>query len=241
MEKADDPAPAAMMIDVAPVAHRPEAIRIVAALKVETGTAHDDQMARRNHAENQNVAVVRKVETLIVRVGQKVHLNEVIPTVEARRTNAMVVVIEDRADLQTWIVNADLQKAATLNVDQAVVMPKVARHRAVTNHAVLEKVAPAVRSQAKAEEHRFAEAMAEINQDLRCEADGHRSLVADLAQADLRGCRDVKADRHSVVAHRSAEVLREWGHHGHNVASHPVADRRSATVDQVAHRWDHQG
>ena len=161
--------------------------------------------------------------------------------VEARRTNAMVVVIEDRADLQTWIVDADLQKMATLNVDQAVVMRKVASRRAVTNLAMQERVAPAVNSRTKDEDHRLAEAKAESNPDLRCEADDHRSLVVDQGQADLRGCRDVKADRHSVVAHRSAEVLREWGHHGHNVAIHPVADRRSATVDQVAHRWDHQG
>ena len=59
VEKADGRAPDAMMIGVAPVAHRPAAVGIDAALKGEMGTAHVDQMAHRNHVENLTDAVVR--------------------------------------------------------------------------------------------------------------------------------------------------------------------------------------
>ncbi len=181
------------------------------------------QIAR--HAETRIVAI------LIGGVARKgvvrmVHRSEVMTIDEARRMSGMVVVIEDRADLRTWIATADLRKAET-------------------NHAAPARAATAVVNLAKAKlamiaDLRLAEAMVEEKSDLQREADVLRSLVED--QVALRGLRDEKVAHRLAVAHRLGEDLRRWDHRGHNAASHLAVDHRSETVDhQDAHQWDHPG
>lgn len=101
----------------------PAAIRINVVLMVR----HLDEMV---------IDVGLKVGMEMALAGQKVHRREVMAIVEARRTNGMVMVTVDRADLRTWIVVADLRKVAMLIGEPADVTPKVARQKAVTNHAL---------------------------------------------------------------------------------------------------------
>jgi hypothetical protein len=212
------------------MAHRPEVMTTDETRKGELPMAHADPMVHHLHAEKLTDAVARKV------AGQKVHHREAMAIGAGLRTNETVVVTGDRADLHAWIINVGLRRGATLAVDHVVAMRK-----AVTNHVTQARVDPAVSNRTKVADRRRVAAKVESSSDLQCEADDHRSLVADLVQANLRGCRDVEADHHSAVVRRSDEDLREWVHLGRNSANHLVADDRSETVGQVALRWDHPG
>ena len=117
------------------------------------------------------VVVVRKV------ADQKARCSEAILIVDLL-VNGTAAVIADRADLRTWITDADLQRAVTLSADR-IAMQNVVRQRVATILAT--------------EDVRLAAANAAGALVLRCKAVDRRSPVVDPVQADLRG--------HSVVSH----------------------------------------
>lgn len=136
----------------------------------------DAQMARHLHVEILTeeiliVVVVRKV------ADQKARCSEAILIVDLL-VNGTAAVIADRADLRTWITDADLQRAVTLSADR-IAMQNVVRQRVATILAT--------------EDVRLAAANAAGALVLRCKAVDRRSPVLDPVQADLRG--------RSVVSH----------------------------------------
>ena len=208
----------------------------------------DDQMVRHLHGVMLIDEVVRKVADLTA------HRREAILIV-ARLVNATVEAIEVRADLRTWITDADLQKAETLIADRNDVMSKV----------VHQEVEP---SPEKVEDLSHAATKVGGALDLRCVAVDHRSRIVAQAQAARRGLsveshlvadlRSVRADQvvrkwgrrglsvesHLVADHRlvrAGQVVRKWGRRGLSVESHLVADHRSVRVDQVVRKWGHRG
>ncbi len=185
---------------------------------------------------------VPKAETATIHVDRMVHHRNVMTgdamtIVEGLRTNEMV---EDRADLRTWVTAEDLRKVMPI-ADLAAATQNVVLLTADTNHATLARVATAVVNQTKVVDLQLAEARAVSSLGLRGpEADDLRSLAAVLA--DRRGHRvGVAADHRSAAAHHLAEALPEWDHRGCNAVNHLAVDGRSATADQDVLRWGHRG
>ena len=151
---------------------------------------------------------------------QKAHRREAMLIV-ARLVNATVEAIGDRADLRTWITDADLQKVVTLIADQAATTQKVVLQEAVKSHvkvAALQLAAP-----------KAAETL-----DLRYTVGVHRFHIADLAQSGLRGCSMATVVGHRLAApHRLVEGLSEWDHRGCSMASISVAGQRSVMADRI--------
>ena len=170
------------------------AILIDAARKDEIRMAPVVRTAHPLHVEILIVVEPRKV------ADQTVRRREAILTV-ARLANGTAVAIADRADLRTWITDADLRRAVTRIADQVAATQKVVRQRAATRLAKVEAL-------------RHAAARAAETLGRRCKAVDHRSRIADPVQADLRGLSVVShlaADRRSVKADL-ADL--KWDHHG---------------------------
>lgn len=178
------------------------------------------------HAETRIVAI------LIVGVARKVvdqmdHRSEVILIV-ARLATGTLVVIADRADLQTWVTDADLHKGVTFNVDRVAVPQKVVPQKAAINLG-------------KVKDHRLAAAKEAEALGLQCEAVDRRSLVVDRGQAGHRGL--------SVVSHRAADLRSvvavrddlQWDHHGPEAEVRKVVDHRLVAADRDVHKWGRRG
>lgn len=183
-----------LMVDVRMVHHLHAATRIDAVPQAETRTAHVVRMVHRRHEEIRIVVVARKV------ADQTARRSEVILIV-ARLANGTAVAIADRADLRTWITNADLQRGVTLNADLVAATQKVVHQKAAT-------------SLAKVEDRQHGAAKAAGTLDLRCKAVDHRSRIADPVLAGLRGLNVVSrlvADHRSV---RADPADLKWDHRG---------------------------
>lgn len=172
----------------------------------------------------------RKAETVTVHVDRMVHHRDVMTRdvttiVEDLHTNVMA---EAPADLHTWGMVEDFRKAMLI-ADRAAATQNVVLQKADTNHAAPVRVKVAA-SLAKVEDHRLVEVRAVSSLDLRGhEADAHRFPVVDQVVHRL------------AFVHHLAGDLREWGHPGHNAASHLAVDHRSETVGRDAHQWAHRG
>lgn len=171
-----------------------------------------------HRAKTETGAVLVLALTLMV-ADQKVHRREAMLIV-ARLVNATVEAIGDRADLRTWITDADLQKVVMLIADQAAAMQKVVNQEVATSLATGHA--------------RQATVKVAKNLGLRCAAVVHRSRIAGLAQSGLRGCSMAIVVRHLLaVLHRLVEALSEWDHRGCSMASLSVADRRSVMAERI--------
>ena len=195
--------------------------RIDVARKGEIRMDRDDQMVRHLHVETLTDVVLRKD------AGQTVPRREAILIV-ARLVNATVEAIEVRADLRTWITDADLQKAETLIADRNDVMSKV----------VHQEVEP---SPEKVENLQHVAIKAVEALDLRCAAVYCHSRIADQVLADHRGLSVVSrlvADLRSAKADLDDH---KWGHRGKTVAVRKIVDHRLVATSRDAHRWGHRG